>query len=418
MRRLILALAAVLALPLAAQTTPTVTPRGAAGTLDVASWNLEFFGTTSPDGSDTSPNDDFQFRHVEAVVAQGQIDVWGFQEVSDGDDFNALLAALADDGYAGVLGPNVSAANTPFDQKLAFVYSTAVVAPIETTTLFQGQSGASTEFAGRLPLELRARVTVGADVREVRFIVIHAKASSDPDSYNRRAAAAVRLKGYTDARIAAGESVVVLGDFNDMLLSASRGSSFASPYKPFVDDPDYVKATLETERAGINTFCSRPTQSNPCPGSSTIDHVLFSAPTLTFLPADANPQRQRYGELLTQLPQYTATTSDHVPVLANLSLSAPVAVGDDPSAGPVALLAPRPSPFRAGTELRFRLDAAADVRLDVFDALGRRVASLGGAYGPGEHPVSLAGDGLAPGVYVVRLAAAGVVRTQRVVRVR
>ena len=397
----------------------TVTPRGDVATLDVASWNLEFFGTTSPtDQPDSSPNDAFQFQYVEAVIAQGRIDVWGLQEVSDGDDFGRLLDSLAADGYNGVLGPNVSTPNEPFDQKLALVYDAAVVAPLETTTLFQGQSGASFEFAGRLPLEVRARVTVGAEARDVRFIVIHAKASSDPDSYNRRAAAAQRLKTYTDAVLTRGESVVVLGDFNDMLESASRGVSFDSPYKPFVDDARYGKATLETERAGLNTFCSRPTQTNPCPGTSTIDHILFSAPTLGFLPASANAQRQRYGELLAELPQYTATTSDHVPVLANLVISGPVAVGGGPDAGPAALLAASPNPFRDRTLLRFRLDAPSDVRLDVFDALGRRVASLEGPYGAGEHPVPLAGDGLAPGVYVVRLAAAGVVRSQIVVRAR
>ena len=423
------ALAALVLAPVLTAAQITVTPRGDAATLDVASWNLEFFGTTSPtDQPDSSPNDDFQFRYVKAVVAQSGIDVWGFQEVSDGGDFNRLVDSLAADGYGGVLGPNVSTPNEPFDQKLAFVYDMSAVTVLGTATLFDGESltfrgqpqTVSYVFAGRLPLEMRTRVVVGGAMREVRFIVIHAKSSRDPLSYDRRAAAATRLKTYTDGLIAAGEAVVILGDFNDMLESASRGSSFDSPYRPFVDDTAYGKATLETERAGLTTFCSRPSANDPCPGPSsgpsTIDHILFSGPTLTFLPAVGNPQRQRYGELISELPQYTATTSDHVPVLANLSLSGAVALGDGPEAGPVALLAAAPNPFRAGTRLRFRLDVPAEVQLDVFDALGRRVASLAGAFGAGEHPVPLDGAALAPGVYAVRLAAAGVVRTQLVVR--
>ncbi|MEM6289600.1 MAG: T9SS type A sorting domain-containing protein, partial [Bacteroidota bacterium] len=79
---------------------------------------------------------------------------------------------------------------------------------------------------------------------------------------------------------------------------------------------------------------------------------------------------------------------------------------------------PAPSPFREATALRFRLDAPADVRLDVLDVLGRRVASVAGAYGAGEHAIPLDGADLAPGLYVVRLAAGGAVRTRTLVRSR
>ena len=410
-----IALALLLAAPAWAQIT--VTPRGDAATLDVASWNLEFFGTTSPtDRADTSPNDATQFERVQAVVSQSGIDVWGFQEVSDGDDFARLLDSLAAGGYGGVLGPNVSSPNEPFDQKLAFVYDTRVVTVLGTQTLFEGAPGASTEFAGRLPLEMRARVSLGGATREVRFVVFHAKAgANDPDSYDRRVAAAARLKAYTDGRIAAGEAVVVLGDFNDELTRATRGSTFASPYAAFVADASYTAATLATEEAGLPTFCG---SSDACSSGNTIDHILLSAATLTFVPATGNPQRQRYGELLAGITQYTATTSDHLPVLANVSISGPVATDDGPQPGPAALLAAAPNPFRGATRLRFRLDAPSDVRLDVFDALGRRVAFVAGAFGAGEHPVPLGGGELAPGVYVVRLSAAGVVRTQRIVRAR
>ena len=52
----------------------------------------------------------------------------------------------------------------------------------------------------------------------------------------------------------------------------------------------------------------------------------------------------------------------------------------------------------------------------MFDALGRRVALLAGTYGAGPHSVQLGSGAFAPGVYVVRLQAAGVVRTQRLIR--
>ena len=414
MRALALLAALVWAASLSAQTTPTITPRGGDATLDVAAWNVEFFGTTSPtDQNDTSPNDAFQFVHVEAAVTQSEIDVWGFQEVSDGDDFQRLIEAVEDDGYAGVIGPNVSTPNRPFDQKLAFVYNASLLSDVSASTLFEGQPGASFEFAGRLPLELKATVTVDGQAREVRFITIHAKASRDPDSYERREDGAARLKAYTDGLLAQGVRVVVLGDFNDRLVGSTRGSSFDSPYRPFVDDPAYGAATLSTEEAGLATFCG---SDDTCSGGSTIDHILYSSATLGFVPDAQNAQRQRYGELLTELPQYTATTSDHLPVLANLVLTGPVADDAGPEAGPVALLPAAPSPFRTSTRLRFRLDAPADVALDVFDVLGRRVASAAGPYGLGEHAVALDGAGLAPGPYLVRLQAAGQTRSRLITR--
>ena len=398
------ALAALVLVPTLASAQISVTPRGDAATLDVATWNLEFFGEPNE-----GPNDALQLDRVEAVLSLAQIDVWGLQEVVDETEWTDLLGRIADDGYAGVLGPQVSS-NPTFDQKLAFVYNTSVLSNVTTATILQGNEFA---FAGRLPFELRATVTVGGTTEDVRFIVFHAKASGDSDSYSRRVAAAQALKAYTDGLTAQGVALVILGDFNDELARSTSSGSPASPYAAFVADPTYSAATLSTEQAGLATFCG---SSSTCSGSSTIDHVLFTAPTLGFVPAAGNPQMQRYGELLAGITQYTATTSDHLPALANLTLGGSVAADDDPEAGPVALLAAAPNPFRAGTRLRFRLDAPGEVRLDVFDALGRRVALLSGTFGAGEHPVPLDGAGLAPGTYVVRLAAAGVVRTRMIVR--
>lgn len=399
------ALSLVLAPWAAAQIS--VTPRGDAATLDVATWNVQFFGYPSE-----GPNDALQLDRVEAVIDSAAVDLWGLQEVVDETEWTELLARLADDGYAGVLGPSVSG-NERFDQKLAFVYDTSVIAPIgEATTILSGESY---EFAGRLPLELRARVTVDGKAREVRFIVIHAKASSDPESYERREAAAAALKAYVDPLIEQEEAVVILGDYNDELTGSIRGTTFDSPYDVLLDAADYAAATLATEEAGLATFCGSDAA---CDGSSTIDHILYTPATLDFVPATGNAQFQRYGELLDGITQYTITTSDHLPAVASFTLAGSVAAEADPEAGPVALLAPAPSPFRQSTTLRFRLDAPADVALDVVDVLGRRVAHVSGTYGAGEHAVDLDGRALAAGLYVVRLQAGSVTKARTLVRAR
>ena len=65
-----------------------------------------------------------------------------------------------------------------------------------------------------------------------------------------------------------------------------------------------------------------------------------------------------------------------------------------------------PNPFAERTTLRFALDAPAEVRLDVFDVAGRRVATLAdGPHAAGEHRVTWNADGLASGPYVARLTA-------------
>ena len=87
---------------------------------------------------------------------------------------------------------------------------------------------------------------------------------------------------------------------------------------------------------------------------------------------------------------------------------------------PFALERPRPSPTRGPTTLGVTLPERSDVRIDVFDALGRRVGTLlDGSLGAGHHEVTWTpSDALASGVYVVRLRAGERTATQTVVVVR
>ena len=62
---------------------------------------------------------------------------------------------------------------------------------VSTQTVVPG-----TNFGGRAPFEMLANVTLGGVTRQVRFIAVHAKASGDLDSYNKRVAGAAQLKAY------------------------------------------------------------------------------------------------------------------------------------------------------------------------------------------------------------------------------
>ncbi len=63
-----------------------------------------------------------------------------------------------------------------------------------------------------------------------------------------------------------------------------------------------------------------------------------------------------------------------------------------------------PNPFNPGTNINYHLPEASEVRLEVYDMLGRRVAILvDGRVSAGQHTVHFDGSNLSSGVYIYRL---------------
>ena len=83
----------------------------------------------------------------------------------------------------------------------------------------------------------------------------------------------------------------------------------------------------------------------------------------------------------------------------------------------IAAVAPNPTGGRV--QVAYRVAEAGEVRLDVFDVRGRRVASLvSGATAPGDHVAVWDPQNAAPGLYVVRMQSARGVSTRAVSVVR
>jgi DNA-binding transcriptional regulator of glucitol operon len=81
-----------------------------------------------------------------------------------------------------------------------------------------------------------------------------------------------------------------------------------------------------------------------------------------------------------------------------------------------ALHAPAPNPFNPTTRISFSLPEASHVRLEVFDLLGRKVATLRDEpMDAGEHEVGWDASGFSSGVYLVRLNAGDQVATAKLV---
>jgi surface protein len=78
-----------------------------------------------------------------------------------------------------------------------------------------------------------------------------------------------------------------------------------------------------------------------------------------------------------------------------------------------------PNPFNPSTQIQFALPEATDVRLEVFNVTGQRVATLvNGVQTSGNHTVTFDARNLASGVYVYRLTTGSVVQTRKMVLVR
>ncbi|MET0398963.1 MAG: lamin tail domain-containing protein [Longimicrobiaceae bacterium] len=313
--RAALLLGALLAPALAACDTPTaargeapaapqrpslavVPARGAAATLDVASWNIEWFGAT---GSGPS-NETLQLQNARDVIAGTDFDVWGVAEIADQAAWNSLESQLP--GYTGFLAgestvTNGSAYYGATEQKVGILYRSSVATLLGAKVILTANDA---DFAGRPPLEVKLRVTLNGATEDVVVIVLHMKAFDDAPSWQKRQNASAALKTYLDATYPT-QKVIVVGDWNDD-VDTSITSGSASPYQTFVADAaDYAFPTRALSLAGVSSTTSYP---------DMIDHHLDSNELYATL-VPASTEVYRVDSFITS---YDATTSDHFPVLS------------------------------------------------------------------------------------------------------
>jgi hypothetical protein len=99
----------------------------------------------------------------------------------------------------------------------------------------------------------------------------------------------------------------------------------------------------------------------------------------------------------------------------SLTLTNPTGLDEDAQRPTAIRLHPAsPNPFNPSTVIRYELPEAMPVRMELFSVTGVRIRVLfDGVQPSGTHVARVDGDGLASGVYLVRMTAGGQVRTQR-----
>ena|GEM_PF-747019 len=110
-----------------------------------------------------------------------------------------------------------------------------------------------------------------------------------------------------------------------------------------------------------------------------------------------------------------------VPIRATVDLNAGATDTADDFTLPVAVSLDQnyPNPFNPSTQIRFSLPASSDVQLEVYDMLGRRVASLvSGTLPAGSHEVTFDASDLSSGLYLYSIASGAqkITRTMTLVK--
>jgi hypothetical protein len=121
------------------------------------------------------------------------------------------------------------------------------------------------------------------------------------------------------------------------------------------------------------------------------------------------------GDYTSALQALDAATGEAVEVPLVLTVTQGTDAEDETAAPEPSSLSVYPNPTSASAIVALTLETASDMRVSVYDVLGRRVATLAeGPLAAGAHRFALDAQALPSGVYVVRAKAGDVVLSERI----
>ena len=265
----------------------------------MGTWNIEWFGNTG----NGPTNESLQLATVRSALLGMNLDVIGLQEITSQTQWDELERGLP--GYTGFLAGESSVVGGPGsydagEQKVGILYRSSVATLVGARIVL---ASSDFSFAGRPPLEVTLRVTLAGVTQDVIVLVVHMKAFSDAESWQRRVNASAALKSYLDATYPT-QRVMVVGDWNDD-IDVSIAPGRASPYENFVADP--LRYAFPTQSLSISRI---PTTVG---FADAIDHHLVSNELASLVQAGS----VRVVRLDQVIAGYSQITSDHYPVVVS-----------------------------------------------------------------------------------------------------
>lgn len=333
-------------------------------TLDVVTWNIEWFGT--PGRTPRGKSFEYQLEEASKALLALDADVYALQEITASAQVEFLHKLVevmnlktAPGTFAGLVGEHYAYFWKGYDNnfppmKPSFIYRKATVTPKSVRGIFSGRfqgpsgvwpngypGGKNIDFwaNGRLPLELVADVQIGGKKQEITFVNIHAK--SGVDSRDRRMFDAQALLDTLSTPTYEERKLVLLGSFADY-LRGSVNSGLASAYAPFLEGQQRKFQQGSTE-------------------AQMTDHLLFSEELfLDYLEA---PKNVYYGQ---------SPISDHLPICVSFKLQEelcinPAQAGQTQSSD-VRLM---PNTQQRNFSLDWDLEEGNTAQLQVFDVSGQ-----------------------------------------------
>lgn len=292
-------------------------------TLDVVSWNIEWFGSTS----NGPTNKSLQEANVVKVLKWMNADLYGLVEVVDTLRMRRVVDQLGNAEFGYVISPFCTQATQPSGnawlngQKLAFIYRKSVFSNISTRGMMRNSATANTNWAsGRFPFMLSATATMEGVSKQMNVILIHAKAGSTESDYLKRLVGSQELKDTLDIYYGSANTLII-GDFNDALHNSIYPGASVSSYNPIVmdstDADHYKSVTMPLGIAGQSSMINYP---------NVIDnHVISNEVTSVFIKSSPKV----VTDVVTQIPDYVTAhnTSDHYPVLTRYDFNGTIVTG-------------------------------------------------------------------------------------------
>lgn len=346
-------------------------------TFEVVTWNIEWFGSATNGPTDLN----LQLRNVANVIRTIDADLYALQEISDNNYFRGLLDTLGA-GWKGFVAPIAQT------QRTAYIYKASTIDSVSANFTFTTGDWAN----GRWPYEFVFDATINGITKRIHTVNIHAKATQDDPQtdYNRRVADSQQLKAWSDANRPT-QNYIILGDYNDD-VDISTYNYQPSPYANFVSDSLNYKVI--TKSLSLRRLQSQTS-------GEMIDHVTISN-ELYGVHMDSTERVENPS----YIGSYLSTTSDHYPVWTRFDFTRLSSVSSNIKLNSFSLQQNYPNPFNPSTTIAYQLASISNVKLDIFDVLGRKVGTLvSSRQAAGAYSVNFNASRLSSGVYFYRLQA-------------